>query len=162
MGLGAVAYSETTDDYKSYWHEELGLLVEIEVTPLAWPGEKANVTIRAVATQANIHIRYIYVNVSSLKENRSQTLLSSMSFLTEAHIGLGESNSTLYEVAIPEDTLPGLLYGEVKYEWSVEGDDNVEEEVDVFLATYVQNKPYEELKQDYDALNSFCSELQGN
>ncbi len=162
MGLGAVAYSVTADDNTGYWHEEMGLLVEIEITPLAWPGEKANVTLRAVATQANIHIRYIHVNVSSLKENRSQTLLSSISFLNEAHIGLGESNSTSYEVAIPEDTSPGLLYGEVEYEWSLEGDGHVEEQADVFLATYVQNKPYEALKQDYDALNGFYSELQGN
>jgi hypothetical protein len=162
MNSVSVVYSETGTTFECFSRERLGLLVQIEVTAIAWPGESANVTINATATQANVHIRYIYVNVSSLKENRSETLLSSNSFLEDAHLRLGESNQTSYGMLIPEDSLPGLLYGEVEYAWSVEGDDSVEQEVNVFPATYVQNKPYQDLLEDYTALNNSRDVLQEN
>lgn len=162
ISISAIAYPETNENYKCYSLERSGLLVEIEVTSLVWPGENITITIKAVATQANIHIHYIHVNVSSLKENRSETLLSSIIFLKDIHFNLGESNEAAYKVLIPEDTLPGLLYGEVKYKWSIEGDDNLVEELNVFPATYIQNKPYEDLRQNYEALNSYCNDLQSN
>jgi hypothetical protein len=162
MNSVAVAYSETDTTFVCFSRERLGLLVQIEVTAIAWPGESANVTINATATQANVHIRYIHVNVSSLKENRSETLLNSTSLLEDAHLRLGDSNQTSYEMLIPEDSLPGLLYGEVAYAWSIEGDDNVEQEVNAFPATYVQNKPYQDLLEDYKALNTSRDILQEN
>ena len=160
MNLILVVYSQTATTFECFSRERLGLLVQIEVTASAWPGESANVTIDATATQANVHILYIHVNVSSLRENRSETLLSNNSFLENFHLGLGESNQTTYEMVIREDSLPGLLYGKVAYAWSIEGDDNVEEEINVFPATYIQNKPYQDLLEDYTALNNSHDILQ--
>jgi hypothetical protein len=162
MNSVAVVHSETATAFECFSRERLGLLVQIEATAIAWPGESANITVNVTATQANVHIRYIFVNISSLKENRSETLLSSNSFLKDVHLRLGGSNQTSYGMLIPEDSLPGLLYGEVKYAWSIEGDDNVEEEINVFPATYIQNKPYQDLLKDYTALNSSRDALQEN
>jgi hypothetical protein len=162
MNSVAIVYSETDTTFVCFSRERLGLLVQIAVTAIAWPGESANVTINATATQANVYIRYIHVNVSSLKENRNETLLNSTSFLEDAHLRLGDSNQTSYGMLIPEDSLPGLLYGEVAYVWSIEDDDNVEEEVNAFPATYVQNKPYQDLLEDYEALNNSRNVLQEN
>jgi len=160
--VSAPIYSETYEKYKCYSLDSLGLLVEIETSALAWPEENINITIRAEATQANIHIHYIQVNIFSLKESRDETLLNNTAFLEDAHLNLGEFNETSYEVLIPKDTLPGLLYGEVDYSWSIEGDPSVFDKLKAFAATYIQNKPYEELRQDYEALNSFCNDLQTN
>lgn len=162
MNSVAVAYSETDTTFECFSRERLGLLVQIEVTAIAWPGERVNVTVNATATQANVHISYVHVNVSSLKENRSETLLSNNSFLDDTHLRLGDSNQTSYGMLIPEDSLPGLLYGEVEYAWSIEGDDNVEKEVNAFPATYIQNKPYQDLLEDYVALNNSRDALQEN
>jgi len=160
--LSTIAYSETDEMYECFSRKRLGLLVEIRVTALAWPGENITITIKAAASEANINLRYIHVNVSSLKENRSETLLSSIAFLEETHLSLGEANETSYEVPVPEDTLPGLLYGKVEYKLSVEGDEDVETEFDVFPATYIQNKPYEDLKEDYDVLMNLYDALETN
>lgn len=160
--MSAPVYSETDEKYKCYSLDSLGLLVEIETSALAWPEENINITIRAEATQANIHIYYIQVNIFSLKENRDETLLDNTAFIEDTHLNLGEFNETSYEVLIPKDTLPGLLYGEVEYSWSIEGDPSVFDKLKAFPATYIQNKPYEELRQAYDSLNSFCDDLQAN
>lgn len=162
ISMSAIAHSENNEMCKCYSRERSGLLVEIEVTALAWPGNNVTISIKAVATQANIHIRYIHINVSSLKENRSKTLLNSTAFLVDQHLNLGELEETSYEVFIHNDTLPGLLYGEVEYGWSIEGDEYVLKELNTFPATYIQNKPYEDLRQAYDSLNNFCNDLQGN
>jgi hypothetical protein len=162
MNSVAVVYSETDTMFVCLSRERLGLLVQMEVTEIAWHGESANVTINATATQANVHIRYIHVNVSSLRENRSETLLSGNSFLEDVHLRLGESNQTSYGLLIPEDSLPGLLYGEVEYAWSIEDDYTVEEEVNAFPATYIQNKPYQDLLEDYEALSNSRDALQEN
>jgi hypothetical protein len=162
ISLNTIAYSETDNIFKCFSRKRLGLLVEIEVTALAWPGENVNFTLIANATQANIHVRYVHINVSSLKENRSETLLSSQSFLEDAHLQLGHSNQTFYQVVIPNGTLPGLLYGKIEYAWSIEGDDDVEKEADNFAATYVQNKPYQDLLEDYEVLDDYSNALQEN
>jgi hypothetical protein len=162
MNSVAVVYSETDTTFECFSRERLGLLVQIEVTAIAWPGESANVTITATATQANVHIRCIHVNVSSLKENRSETPLSSNSFLEDVHLSLGDSNQTSYGMLIPEDSLPGLLCGELEYAWSIEGEDNAEEEINAFPATYIQNKPYQDLLENYEALSNSRDALQKN
>lgn len=162
ISVNTVAYSETDNVFMCFSRTRLGLSVEIEVTALAWPGENAAFAVRANATQANIHVRYVHVNVSSLKENRNETLLSSQSFLEDAHLVLGESHQTSHLVIIPNDTLPGLLYCKIEYAWSIEGEDDVEKEVDNFAATYIQNKPYQELLEDYESLDDFSNALQMN
>ncbi len=152
----------SSERYKCYSGERSGLLIEIEVTPLAWPEENITVQVRAVATQANVHIRFIHINISSLRENWNKTLLKGTTFLSEAHLNLTDSMEKLYNVSVPSDTLPGLLYGEVEYKWSIESSDDVFRELNAFPATYIQNKPFEELKQGYDTLSSLFNDLQAN
>lgn len=162
INLSASGYAETNVDYKYYSLDSRGLLVEIEATGLAWPGENVNISIRAEATQANVHLYYINVKISSLKENRSEALLDSATFFEDAHLKLGEFEETSYKILVPNNTLPGLLYGEVEYKWSIEGDESAFDKLEAFPATYIQNKPYEEMRQSYEALNSFLNDLQAN
>jgi hypothetical protein len=155
--------SEGNDLYKCYSHESAGLLlIEIEATALAWPGENVTILARANATQANVHIRYIHVNILSLRDNRTETLLNSKSFFLDSHLSIQNSREISYKVAIPEDTLPGLLFGEVEFQWSIEGSPDVEKEFDTFPATYIQNKPYEDLRQEYEGLYSVFNDLKTN
>jgi hypothetical protein len=163
ISLVAVARSEdNVATFECFSRERLGLLVRIEIAALAWPGDNVSVTINATATQANIHVRYVRVSILSLKENRSETLLINTSFLEGAHLSLGGSNQTSCSISIPEDSVPGLLHGEVRYAWSIEGDDDLEVEADTFLATYIQNKPYQDLLEDYEVLDRFSDALEKN
>jgi hypothetical protein len=138
--------------FECFSRDRAGLLVKIETAALAWPGNNINVTINATATQANIHVHHVHVLVKSLVENRSETVLANMLFLENASLHLGDSNKTSYSVEIPEDSIPGLLYGEVEYAWSIEGDTILQEETHIFLATYIRNKPYRDLLETYGAL----------
>ncbi len=163
MNISASAVSMSSERYKCYSRERSGLLVEIEVTPLAWPAENITVNVSANATNANIHMRFIQVNISSLREDRNKTLLDGTTFLVDEYINLGNSVETSYNISVPSDTLPGLLYGEVEYRWSIkDSDEDVFREVNAFPATYIQNKPFEELKQHYETLSSFFNDLQAN
>jgi len=160
--LSAIAYAEDSEKYKCYSHEFNGLLVQIEATVSVWPGNNINMTIRAEATQANIHIRRIHMNVSSLEKGRHKTLLNSTTFLEDVHLNLLKFEETSYAVLIPGDTSPGWLYGEVQYSWSIEGDEYLSDEFDGFPTSYVLNKPYEDLRQDFEELNNFLYDLHAN
>ncbi len=162
INLSTIGYSETNADYKCYSVDSRGLLVEIEASAFAWPEENVNITVRAEATHADVYIYYINVNISSLEENRSETLLGSATFFEDVHLERGEFEVTSYKKLVPTNSLPGSLYGEVEYRWSIEGDESTFDKLEAFPATYIQNKPYEELRQNYEALNSFLNDLQSN
>ncbi|UCE96942.1 MAG: hypothetical protein JSV51_05005 [Candidatus Bathyarchaeota archaeon] len=162
IGLSQVTYDLIDGKFQCYSLEESGLSVEIEITAFVWPGENTSVTMKATALQANIHIRGIRFNISRLEEYGNKTLLKSTKFLTDMHLTLGEFRETSYDVLIPENSLPGWLYGEVECSWSIEGDKLILTKSDAFPATYIQNKPYENLRQEYEALNSFLNGLQAN
>ena len=159
LSLTSNAYSQTNERCNCFSLERSGLLVEIDATSLAWPGENITIFLKIIATQANIHIRFIHIEIFSLGNNRSETPLDNSSFLTDYHLGMNTTKTISYKILVPTDTLPGLLYGKVEYRWSIEGDVNLLEELNYFPATYIQNKPYEDLRQNYEALNSLFNDL---
>lgn len=160
--LSTVAYSETEERQLSYSLNRGGLLIEIEAPIQAWPGEKLNITMRAEAS-TEIHIDFIYADISCLKENLTEILLNSIRFLENFDISQKETYEEHYEVVIPNDALPGLIYGTLRYKWYIEGDIPTHvEDVQTFQVTFVQNKAYEELRQDYEALNSSYTSLESN
>lgn len=161
--LVKLAHPETEDTQTFYSLDYGGLLVEIKAPAQAWPGNKINITIRAEAS-AKIHINFIRANITSLKEGREEIpLLSTVTFLENKDLEPGEFNETIYEVTIPEDALPGLIYGMAWYNWYIKGTAPATFEMlpQAFPATFIENKPYLDLKEDYDALNSSYNELQG-
>lgn len=158
--LGTIAYSEATT-FECYSRERSGLKVEIRATSLAWPGENITITVKALATEANIHVRFITVNVSSLNEDLQESLLNSTTFLVDEPLGIGKSKEISYEVFVPNDTSPGSLYGQVEYSWFIKNDPGVTD-LSAFRATYIQSKAYEELKEEYGALQDLFDDLKAN
>ena len=163
--ISLVAVAHAQDDpvlAECFSLEGSGLLVQIQTAALAWPGDNVTITVNATATHADIHVRSLHVHVLSLKENRSETVLGALSFPDNTHLNLSGSAQVSHTISIPENSAPGLLYGEVDYAWSIEGDDDLFDEAATFPATYVQNKPYHDLLEDYEALKAFADALQSN
>lgn len=65
---------------------------------------------------------------------------------------------------IPDDALPGLIYGMVWYDWYIEG--NIPDYHQIFPkafpATLIENEAYLDLKEDYDFLKSAYITLESN
>ena len=141
-----------------------GLLVKVEGPAIAWPGDEINITVRVQAS-AKIHIDFVNLNVSSLEMNREEVpLLGTVSFLNNVDLNPEAINQTSYEVEVPNDALPGLIYGMIWYSWHIKGSvpDPHVMLPKAFPATFIENKPYIELKEDFDDLNSSYRNLQNS
>ncbi len=141
-----------------------GLRVEVEGPAIAWPGDEINITVRVQAS-ARIHIDFVSMNISSLKTNREEVpLIGTMSFLNDVDLNPEATNQTSYEVNVPDDALPGLIYGMVWYSWHIKGSvpDPHVMLPKAFPATFIENKPYIELKEEFDDLNSSHCDLLTN
>jgi hypothetical protein len=141
-----------------------GLLVEVEAPTIAWPGDDLNITVRTEAS-AKIHIVFMAVNVSSLREGREEVpLLSNDTLLGSVDLDPGMGSATTFTVTVPKDALPGLIYGMVSYSWHIRGTTPAAFDIlpQAFPATFIENEPYIRLKEDYDALSSLHDCLQAN
>jgi hypothetical protein len=164
LSLGGIVHSDAGESQTCYSLDYGGLLLEVKAADLAWPGDKINITVRVEAS-AKIHVNFIRANVSSLKGGREEApLLATVTFLENGDLDPGMVSEISYEVTIPEDALPGLIYGMVWYDWYIRGTTPATFQMfpQAFPATFIENKSYIELKEDYDALNSSYARLQAN
>ena len=159
--VSAPVFSET-EERQVYSFTQGGLLIEIESPIQAWPGDRINITIRVNAS-AEIYVNFINANISCLTENLTETSIKYIDFLENFDFSSGQTYEQHYEVVVPVDALPGLIYGELLYSWYIKGTilTNVDN-VHGFQVTFIQNKAYEDLRQAYDSLNSFRDDLQTN
>ena len=164
ISLARPARSDTVETQTCYTWDYGCLLVEVEAPVTAWPGDTINVTVRANAS-AKIHVDFINVNFSCLRGNLEKfPLLSTTTTLENVDLGWGSLNETCYKLEIPDDALPGLIYGMVWYDWYIEGTipDHHQIFPKAFPATFIENEAYIELKADYDILESSYATLESN
>ena len=146
-----------------YYHgeEHGGLVVEVEAPYHVYPSEKMNLTVKVRAVIKQIRVSQMSLNISGLLNERNETLLSSITLLEGVDLTLNETYQYTYEIATPDNISPGLTLGSISYEWTLMG---IPAEVPpaAFMATYVRNKEYEELLNDYQELNLTYLSLQEN
>ena len=94
---------------------------------------------------------------------QNETLLRSIAIsgLERVDLVSNETRQYVYEISIPAEISPGLTYGSISYEWTCWGM-SLKVSPTGFPVTYVRNKEYEELRDDYQALNLTYWSLQGN
>lgn len=164
ISLARPARTDTVETPTCYKSDYGCLLVEVEAPATAWPGDTINVTVRAGAS-AKIHIDFINVNFSCLRGNLEKVpLLSTTTTLENVDLDTGSLNETCYKLEIPDDALPGLIYGVVWYDWYIEGTHPAHMQIfpQAFPATFIENEVYIELKADYDILESSYTTLESN
>jgi hypothetical protein len=161
---GAVGQSTQVETRTVYYHgqEHGGLIVEVEAPYQVYPSEKINLTVK-VRAWTEIYVLYMHLNISGLMNERNETLLTSIAISDLEHVDLvfNETCQYVYEISIPVEISPGLTYGSISYEWTCWG---IPAKVSPtgFPVTYVRNKEYEELHNDYQILNSTYWSLQEN
>lgn len=162
--LAKSARSETSENLTCYTLDFGGLFVEVIAPTTAWPGDTINVTVHT-QTSANIHVDFINLNFSCLVGNFTKVpLLNTSSTLENVDLDSGFINETRYEIIIPNDTLPGIIFGFIWYDWCIKGSipDPHQHLPEAFPATFVEDKAYIELKEDYDNLESSYTSLVSN
>jgi hypothetical protein len=162
---GAVGQSTQEETRTVYYHgeEQGGLMVKVEAPYQAHPGGKINLTVVVKACTQHIYILYMRLNISGLINERNETLLRSIviSDLEGVDLAFDETRQYPYEMLIPAEISPGLTYGSISYEWTFWGTSK-EISPSGFPVTYVRNMEYEELRDDYQVLNSTYWSLQEN
>lgn len=147
-----------------YYHgeEQGGLIVDVEAPYQAYPNEKIDLTVKVRAC-TDICVLYMHLNISGLINEKNETLLGSftISDLEDVELVFNETRQYTYEILIPAEISPGLIYGNISYEWTFWGTSK-EISPTGFPVTYVRNKEYEELRNDYQVLNSTYWSLQDN
>jgi len=164
ISLAKPSRTDTVETQTCYTLDYGGLLVEIEAPATVWPGDTINVTVRAKAS-AKIHVDFINVNFSCLRGNLEEVpLLSTTTTLENVELDWGSLNESYYRLEIPDDALPGLIYGMVWYDWYIEGTipDHHQIFPKAFPATFIENEAYVELKVDYEILESSYATLEPN
>jgi len=74
----------------------------------------------------------------------------------------GEGKDKRYDVDIPSDSDPGLVYGYITAEWITVADAESHTYAESFTITYVLNKDYEDLQEDYKDLSSKYDKLKAD
>jgi hypothetical protein len=158
------AGSEMSEDLTCYTLDFGCLFVEVVAPAIAWPGDTINVTVHTQAS-ASIHVDFINLNLSCLGGNFTKVpLLNTSSTLENVDLDLGFINETRYEIIIPNDTLPGMIFGFIWYDWYIKGSvpDTHQVLPEAFPATFIEDKAYIELKEGYDNLESSYTSLASN
>lgn len=145
-GVGKSAPEET----KNVYHIDYGgLTIDISAPIQAYPGENIsiNVTTQAVT---QIDIDYIYIRICGRVNATTEVTLTNITHIEGSSLTFHE---TQYDIAIPDNFSPGVLYGFISCEWDFMG---CPEKIPSsgFALTYIKNVALEQLQAEYDELNA--------
>jgi hypothetical protein len=128
---------------------EWGLRVRVYAPYQAYPGDtiEVRVTARALEDLADI---YITIDIFGSKSEEGKEGYDSwddyIRFLRGVDWVEGDDKDRDYDVEIPEDSDPGLVYGHVTAEWTTVLDGKDHTYAESFTITYIMNEDYENIK----------------
>lgn len=161
----AVGQSPQEETQIVYYHgeEHGGLAVEVEAPLQVYPGETINLTVEVRAAVVMIPVLYVQLNISGLLSERNETLLRNIAIrdFERVDLAFNETYQYPFEIEMPGEVSPGLIYGSILCEWTCFGLPAKVASTG-FGVTIVGNKEYEELRSDYQELNQNYQSLQEN
>ncbi len=147
-----VAKTETRLVWSFDWE---GIDVEVYAPYQAYPGDTITIRVRTAATK-NLRDVEVSIGLYGSKVDGYDTWTGNITVRYNVDLYTGEFLDQNFNVSIPSDVSPGLIYGHTYCKWKVgkhfyfiprELDDS-------FIATYLKNKAYEDLQVAYsDLLN---------
>jgi len=154
----STAMAEETRRVLSFTEE--GLRVRVYAPYQAHPGGTIEVRVTAEALE-DLDDIYLTIDIFGSKSKEGKEGYDSweddISVLRAVDWEEGDDKDKKYDVEIPEDSDPGLVYGHVTAEWTTANDTYTYAES--FTITYVLNKDYEDLQEDYKDLSSKYNKL---
>jgi hypothetical protein len=145
-GVGKAAPEETKNvspvDYG-------GLTIDITYPIQAYPGENISIYVTTEAI-TQIDIDYIYIWIYGLVNATTEVTLINITHIKGSSVSFHEAT---YDIAIPDNLSPGLIYGLISCEWDFMG---CPEKIPSsgFALTYIKNLALEHLQAEYDELNA--------
>jgi hypothetical protein len=126
-----------------------GLKIAITGPVQARPGNNITVTVKTSASDVQqIHINYITLQLYGVVNVTEKVPLTEIDHLNDVPLSVHEIH---YNITIPGDIAPGLIYGEVSCNWKALG---VSFEIldSGFVLTYIEDLALEQLQAEYDEL----------
>jgi len=149
-------------EYKDYYDNEIE--VKVYATTEAYPGDTIDVTVKAEA-QEDLHDVDMDIWIEGTEGEGNETWASDKESVVSGDLDDGEDVDEDFEFEIPETADPGMMVGHISCDWEAE------EEVDTdvyewivhsfdtaFPMTYLLNKGYEDLQEDYAELQTDYTE----
>jgi hypothetical protein len=149
LALSGVCSADPQETVTAYPLNYGGLQIAITGPVQARPGDNITVTVRTSATDVQqIHITYITLKLYGVVNVTDSVPLVEIDHLNDVPLSVHEIH---YNVTIPDDIAPGLIYGEVSCSWKALG---VSFEIldSGFVLTYVEDLALEQLQAEYDEL----------
>ena len=143
-----LAWSHVTED----------ILVEVHAPTQAYPGDAVPLSVRVNAT-ADLRDVYVILWISGSRyENCTDWNATYFEVLYGARLDSGEAVYNEYDLEIPSDADPGLVYGHVVCKWmTLDLQDH--SKYDSFSVTYLRNKVFEELESEHAEFENTYEEL---
>ena len=126
-----------------------GLQITITGPIQARPGNNITVTVKTSASDVQqIHINYITLQLYGVVNVTEKVPLTEIDHLNDVPLSVHEIH---YNITIPKDIAPGLIYGQVSCNWKALG---VSFEIldSGFVLTYIEDIALEQLQAEYDEL----------
>jgi len=158
--LGCIIDSGIAEDQaRLAWSYELeGLSVQVYAPSQAYPGDLVPITVKVNATESLLDV-YVKLEIFGSKyENCSHWNTTSYKVLWGEDLDAGDGITRKYDLEVPLDADPGLVYGYMICKWMTP-DLQEYSEYDSFSVTYLKNQAFEELQSEYEDLNASYNEL---
>jgi len=133
-----------------YWE---GMDVRIYAPHQAYPGNTMTIRI-VVEAREELHNVTVYFKVHGTKSEGNQSWYNSFYALRNVDLSHGLVEDQYFDVDIPDDVDPGLVYSQTSCSWKVQRESSWQDQLidGVFRVTYLRNKPYEDLQVTYNQL----------
>ena len=128
-----------------------GLRIDITAPVQARPGDTINITVRTSASDVQqIFINYITLELYGIVNVTDCVPLAQIDHLSNVPLSIHEIH---YNITIPDNLSPGLIYGDVSCNWKALG---VSFEIlsSGFVLTYIEDVELEQLQTDYAELSA--------
>ena len=139
-------------------YESEDILVEVYAPSQAYPGDVVPISVKVNATADLLDVYVILEIFGSKYENCSYWNTTSFSVLWNEDLDAGEGITEKYDLEVPADADPGLVYGHMVWKWMTL-DLQEYSKYDSFSVTYLKNKDFEELQNEHAELQSTYEEL---
>ena len=143
-----------------YWE---GIDVQVYAPHEAYPNATVTIRIRVEAREQLRNVT-IHFRVYGTKSKGYILWYNSLYALRNVDLPFGVVEDQYFDVDIPEDVDPGLIYSETSCSWMVQRELSWQDQYreGAFRVTYLRNKPYEDLQVAYNQLLADYNSLLSN
>jgi hypothetical protein len=156
LTFSGIGWSQAEETKNVYSLPYGGLLINIEAPVQSSPGKNVTITVTTEAASGlEVDVEYMDILIYGIVDAKDEISLAEITHLENTSLSFYESD---YQITIPNDISPGLIYGIISSEWDFMGANN-KILPSGFALTYIQNIEFEQLQTQYKELNATYTAL---